>query len=375
MKLFYVLASLACLLTLSSHAQDLITNSTAYNSSRSNVGIAAGPNYKVPLKKIQLWKKEHDRVNGHIDRTLLKTMEKTTDSIIALLRNSCLSAESFTPSWHGEFVSEKRSETFRMIFGLECNFQGSARIRITANDFSILFRDTLYVNGKVFQTLKDTSIEKNGFTYFELPTADEKLWLITTGPEKLPYIPVTRKEYLDEAIQEVRLEKTKLIAGIKERTPLKPAETQKAEKERELDQIRQTYSGAEMEMRIRRFLESYKTDEEYQKEGIEKGTVDIEATLHLMDSLLTHLSAADLKKPAMVSVPATNFETFEDSLPGRSILVQVNPAYFDISLTADKPQCFLVRWNYDPSEPMAADIDRQLNEKFDFKKLQDLLGK
>ncbi len=374
MRLFYVLAPLASLFTLFSLAQDPTANSTAYNGPLLIKGIGARSNQKVHLKKPQPWKKEHDQVDGHIDHTFLKTMEKTTETIIALLKDSGLSVDPSIPVWHGEFVSEKRSSSSRMNFGLECHFQSNAQLRITANDFDILFRDTLYVNGKAFLTLKDTASVKNGCTYFEYPE-HTKLWLVTTAPDKLPYIPVTRKEYLEAAIQEVKIEKGRLIADIKERMPLKPAETQKAEKERELDQIRQTYSGAEMEMRIRRFLQSYKTDEDYQKEGIENGTADIDATLHVMDSLLTHLSATDLKTPAVVSVKATSFVAFEDSLPDHRILVQTNPAYFDPALTGEKPQCFLVCWNYDPSEPMAADIDRQLNNQFDFRKLLDLLGK
>jgi len=403
MKPLYVLTPLACLFTLFALAQDPTTNATAYNSPPSINMMGAGSKHKISVKKAPLWKKGHDQVDGHIDHSLLKTMEKTTETIISLLKDSCLSVDPSIPVWHGEFVSEKHSLSSRLTFGLECDFQGSAQLRITANEFDLLFQDTLYVNGKLFLTLKGTTAVKNGFPYFEYPRGgenpaaggapasgsapasaedtanaqamDTKLWLVVTDPEKLPYIPVTRKEYLDEAIQEVKVEKNKVIAAIKARTPLRPIEIQQAEKENEMEQVRQNYSGIEREMRLRRFLETYKTDEDYQKDGIEKGTADLEATLRLMDTLLTHLPANELKKAAIVTVPAIKFEGFEDNLPGRSMLMQVNPAYFDAALSAEKPQCFLVYWNYDPSEPAAAGIDRQLNDKFDFKKLQDLLGK
>jgi hypothetical protein len=128
-------------------------------------------------------------------------------------------------------------------------------------------------------------------------------------------------------------------------------------------------------MRLRHFLDSYRSDEDYQKEAVEKGTADVDTTIHLMENLLTHLPAAELKKPAMVSVPAIQFGGFEDGLRGSRMLVKVNPAYFNSSLTGEKAQCFLVYWNYNPGIAMAADLDRQLNEKFDFKKLQGLLEK
>jgi hypothetical protein len=396
MKPLYLLTSLLWLFVCSIRAQEPPANDVAYNGPQPNRETVASPRHKTHPKKAPSWKKEHDRVDGHIDHTLLKQMAQTTDTIIALFKDSCLSIGSFLPSWYGEFVSDKRSLSSRTNFGLECQFQGNARIAVVANNIDALYRDTLYVNGKIFQTLKVPPIQKNGFSCFEYlvsdpdplagvaPTGEDtanmqtlhrRLWLITADSVKLPYIAVTRREYLTTAIQEVKLEKENLTADIKARTPVKSAEAQKAEKEHEIEDIRQTYSGSESELRVRRFLKAYKSDEDYLKEGIEKGTADINATLHLMDSLLTHLSAAELKKPATVSVPAVNFEAFEDGLPNRRILVRTDSTYFNPALTAEKPQCFLVCWTYDPSEPMAADIDGQLNEKLNFKKLQDLLTK
>jgi hypothetical protein len=387
---------LCWLFVFSSRAQDPPANTIAYNGPQPNTETVASPRHKTHPKKAPSWKKEHDRVDGHVDHILLKQMAQTTDTIISLLKDSCLSIGSFLPSWYGEFVSDKRSLSSRINFGLECQFQGNAHIGVIANNIDALFRDTLYVNGKIFQTLKVPPVRKNGFSFFEYLVSDQdplagvatsgedtanrqtlhrRLWLITADSTKLPYTAVTKREYLDAAIQEVKLEKEKLTTDIKARTPVKSPEAQKAEKEHEIDEIRQTYSGSESEMRVRRFLDAYKSDEDYLKEGIEKGTADINATIHLMDSLLTHLSAAELKKPAMVSVPAVNFEAFEDGLPNRRILVHADSTYFNPALTAEKPQCFLVCWTYDSSEPMAADIDQQLNEKFNFKKLQDLLGK
>jgi hypothetical protein len=393
----FCLATLLCwLFVFSSRAQEPPANTIAYNGPQPNTGTVVSPRHQTRPKKAPSWKKEHDRVDGHIDHALLKEMAQTTDTIIALLKDSGLSIGSFLPSWHGEFVSDKRSLSSRMNFGLECQFQGNAHISVIANNFDVVFRDTLFVNGKIFQTLKVPPVRKNGFSCFEYLVSDQdplagvatsaedttsgqtlhrKLWLITSDSAKLPYTAVTKREYLDAAIQEVKLEKEKLTADIKARTPVKSPEAQKAEKEHEIDEIRQTYSGSESEMRVRRFLEAYKSDEDYLNEGIEKGTSDIDATLHLMDSLLTHLSAEELQKPAMVSVPAIHFEAFEDGLPNRRILVRADSTYFNPAITPEKPQCFLVCWTYDPSEPMAADIDGQLNEKFNFKKLQDLLGK
>jgi hypothetical protein len=372
--------------------------------------------HKSPAVKPWVWKKEHDQVNGRIDHTLLKAMTTVTDSIVALLKDSCLSRGTYLPDWHGlYFAADKQDSASRMTFGFECHFlvhapsepvgtsmnaESSARIRVMANYVELLFADTLLVNGKVFRTMKATATNRNGFTFFQFPAAgtgtaavdsttstdaaasptdqrnlSSKAWLITADPEKLPYIPVSRKEYLEVASLEVKAEREKLIATVKERAPVRSAEKQKAEKEAAINDINQSYSGVEAQLRIRSFTRSYKTDEDYQKDQIDKETAEVDAKLRLLDSLLTRGSAVELKKPAIVTVSAMNFEAFEDSLPGRKILYQVNPVYFDPSSTGAKAQCFLFCYDYDPSEPIARDIDNTLNEKFDFKKLQALLGK
>ena len=128
-------------------------------------------------------------------------------------------------------------------------------------------------------------------------------------------------------------------------------------------------------MRVRQFTDSYKTDEDYLETMIKKETIEADTALYLMDSLLKHYSVEDLKRPAVVSLPAKNFTGFEDSVADRNMLVHINPVYFDSSISGEKAQCFIVCWNYDPSEPAAVDIDKQLNDKFNFGRLKSLLGK
>jgi hypothetical protein len=92
-----------------------------------------------------------------------------------------------------------------------------------------------------------------------------------------------------------------------------------------------------------------------------------------MDSLLNHLSAEQLNKPAFVSVQASDFQGFEDG-HGDKMLIRMNAACFNSNLRADKPRFFLVSWQYDPSEPRANEIDRLINEKFDSRELSAILG-
>lgn len=93
-----------------------------------------------------------------------------------------------------------------------------------------------------------------------------------------------------------------------------------------------------------------------------------------MDSLLAHLGAAGLAKPAVVSVAAADFHGFEDGQTNY-MLIRMNAKYFNNALGEEKPQLFLVTWHYDGTNASAAELDRQLTEKLDGQRLQEILGK
>jgi len=48
---------------------------------------------------------------------------------------------------------------------------------------------------------------------------------------------------------------------------------------------------------------------------MEKGTADMDSTLHLMDSLLHHWTVKELNKPAIVSVVAAEFRDSRMATP------------------------------------------------------------
>ena len=54
-----------------------------------------------------------------------------------------------------------------------------------------------------------------------------------------------------------------------------------------------------------------------------------------MDSLLTRMPAAELAKPAVVSVASTEFRGFEDGQTNY-MLIRMNTAYFNYMLSEEK---------------------------------------
>jgi hypothetical protein len=353
MKLFFVLflvsvfpgVSFAQYSAKNLNVAHLLVNGEVPASRSAQEVPAARLTQEAPAARSTQWEKEQDQVSGHISNSKLLKMKNVTDAIVAFFHDSCLSEGPYSPLWHGEYFSEKNSPGPIMKFGVQCNFYDQkANLTIIANDISPLLNH-LVVNNEDFLTIKVPVAIKNDCPYFEYAANGSgsqwsKTWLVSAGDNGLPYTPVTRKEYLQEARTEVTIIKNSILSYIKQTTPIRPAAVQEAEKKAEIDQLNTIYSGIDLQVRIKQLLKNYKTDEEYLKENMEKGTADMDSTLHLMDSLLNHWTVKELNKPAIVSVVAAEFRGFED---GRSdkMLIRMNTAYFAPSSGGEKPQFFL----------------------------------
>jgi hypothetical protein len=366
MKQFYSLLALAFFFPHFTIAQYIADNDAA---------IHPLLRHEVPVPRS--WEKEQDLVNGHISNSQLSKMKAVTTNLITFFHDSCLTDEQLTPLWHGEYYSEKNSSVTQKKFGAICNFyEQKARLSIVANDISPLL-DHLVVNNQDFLTIQPVTSVKNNSPYWEYtsdgaPSLFTKVWLVTTGDGQLPYTPVSRKEYLQEARAELTAIRNNVIATWKQKIPVRPAAIQEAEKKAALEELSRLYSGMDLQVRTNMMLRNYKTDEQYLKENTDKATAGLDNTIEVMGNILAHLSATELNKPAIVSLPAADFQGFEEDASGK-MLIRMNPTYFDPYLPGEKPQFFLLTWQYEHSEPMAIALDRQLQERLDCGKLQEML--
>jgi hypothetical protein len=326
------------------------------------------------------WSKEEDRVDASLSKAKLAKMKGVTNALVDFLRDSCLGTGAYIPTWHGEYYSAKNSPGAQLKFGLICHFADqNADLRITANDMQPLL-DQVIVNGQHFLTMRiPSSDEHNVFYYTDAAGSDAsagqtKMWLVTTGNGHMPFTPVTRKEYLTEAKAELSAMVKSIEAGWKMKVPVRPPAAQEAERKAVIDQLKAMYSGADLDIRVRVYMRSYKSDEQFLRENIANETAGFRATIRLMDSLMAHLGAGELAKPAVVSAAAADFHGFEDGQTNY-MLVRVNDAYFNHGLSDEKPQLFLVTWQYDGANASTAALDRQLSERLDAQVLQNMLGK
>jgi hypothetical protein len=262
-------------------------------------------------------------------------------------------------------------------FGIDCHFaEQHAELTITANDLQPLVGH-LAVGRLQFLTMEISPAIKNGAPYFESTGVDGNVtvrrWLITTGIDELPYEAVTRKEYLQAAKVELAGEKGAIVAAVKEKVRVRPTAVQEAEKKATIEQLKAMYTGTVLEVRLRQYLKNYRTDEQFQQDNIDNEATTVDNAMRLMNDLLTHMPATELNKPAVVSVPAIDFNGFEDGHTDK-MLVRMNPTYYNGERSAEKPRVLLVEWRYDASTAGASEIDQQLMENFDAQALRTMLG-
>ncbi|HEY4290343.1 MAG TPA: hypothetical protein VGN00_24755 [Puia sp.] len=340
-----------------------------------------------PGDKAPEWKKQQDHVNGRISRSTLDKMKSTTETLAGFLQDSSFSMGELTPAWHGEYFPERSGTSSLTRFALSCSFydneatRSTADLLIMANDISPMVLP-VRLNGHDFLSLKPATSATTNCPYFEFTPADAnaavnirlKFWLVSTDNTRLPYTPVTRKEYLQEAGAELAAAKIRLMNRIKEQSPVRSTAIQEAEKNNAINEINNTWSGAERELRIRLFLKNYLSDEDYLKASIEKHTGGLDSTIHLIDSLL-HKPAADLGKAAFVTGEAADFRGFDDGASNASMLVRLNSTFANPNLSSEKPQFFLVCWRYNPDDTKAVELDGQFTQQFEAGRLRDFLQK
>lgn len=340
-----------------------------------------------PGDKAPEWKKQQDRVNGHISRNTLDKMKSTTETLAGFLQDSCFSTGQFNPAWHGEYFPERSGTASLTRFALSCSFydnestRSTADLLIMANDISPMLQ-SVKINGHEFFSLKPAANATTNCPYFEFTPADAnaavnirlKFWLVSTDNTRLPYTTITRKEYLQEASAGLAATKDHIIDRIKEQSPVRSTAIQEAEKNSAINDISNTWSGVEREVRMRIFLKNYLSDEDYLKASIKKHTGRLDSTIHLMDSLL-HQPAADLYRAAFVNGEAADFRGFDDDNANASMLVRLNSNFAKPSLSSEQPQFFLVCWKYNPDDAKAADLDSQFTQQFNAGRLRDFLGK
>ena len=344
------------------------------------------------------WKKADDQITGKIARPQLTNMKATTQMLHIILQDSSFAKTGLKPVWHGEYSAQKIGAGIQLNYGIYCDFAAAANgkdgdapattapasLSITVNDLSQL-TGHLELNHQDLMTMPMLTGIRNECPYYQLESnasaeataakTNRSIWLVTNRPDVLPYTPVSRKEYLQLILGNLGETKAHIVASEKDRAPVRSAEEQTAEKKRDLDELSARYSGKELEMRTKMYMDQYKSDEDYQKENIDKATAEVDTTIHFVQGMLTKLSPATLEAPAVVDPKSTEFEGFRDGEPGMVMLARNNPAFWQPGAAQEKPQFFLITWNSEPTDATAQAIAAQITQNLETRSLKVMLGK
>lgn len=352
-------------------------------------------------------------ISGHISHDKLSGMKSRTQTLVRLVHTYLTADDGETPSpiWRGEYLAGRSAAGPLFRFGAQCSFYSpdnnvdkKAELLLLANDLSPLL-EHFTINGDDYSMIRATISRRNGCLYFEQPGAAASFWLITSDSSRLPYIPVTRQEFLLQLRKQLIRDTNDIAMEWRNKISIRSAAEQEGEKQSQLRQLKALYSGADLEARTNIFLRNFTTDETYLQKHISLATALQRNALHFVDSLL-RTNPTELNRPAFISDqtaeagqpsgsssrlnssglagypgqtiqadPALTFHGFADNLPRALLLVRHNPSAFDPSLGEEKPQFLLLGWRFDRDAPFAAILDQQLHDHLDSRKLQDLLGK
>ena len=150
---------------------------------------------------------------------------------------------------------------------------------------------------------------------------------------ELPYIPVTRKQYLDRALIYVNKFYDKMIKSF-DLVPVRSLEEQEALKKKTLDGYKKNYGSDPKKLKsaVDYYLSSYQTDQQRRDEQINKIVKERNAELkNIQDELEKTTKEGLLDSPAIVTGVSGIFNpgapVFSTEEEGGSMLVTENPEY------------------------------------------------
>src|SRR5688572_5111708 len=195
----------------------------------------------------------------------------------------------------------------------------------------------------------------------------------------LPYIPVTRKQYLDHSIEHLNEIFDKIIKEMKE-IPVRSLEEQETEKKNKLAKFEKDFGKDPKRLKsaVDYYLSGYQTDQQRRDEQVKAQVKNKEDVLkHYQDELEKTTKEGLLDSPAIVRLfhsPDAQTPVFVKETEGGSMLITENPAYIKKDLPKHVPQfmVFFWSWNANPPEKKIGEI---VEANFPIDKLQAMIDK
>jgi hypothetical protein len=201
-------------------------------------------------------------------------------------------------------------------------------------------------------------------------------------PGELPYIPVTRKQYLEFCLKYLDEYWDEMIKGMNI-MPVRSLEEQEVQKKKSLDKIENDYkNNPKQRDAIRKnFLDTYKTDQQKRDETIQKMVNNKKRIMKRYEDEMEKTKTANLMdSPAIILEVASIHEgvpIFTTEEENGGMLYTHNPAYIRKNLPKSVAQFMVVRWTWSDYLPVGGAAGmyyrKLLEENFPIEQLQAMI--
>lgn len=199
--------------------------------------------------------------------------------------------------------------------------------------------------------------------------------IIITRKDQLPYVAVTRKQYLLAFLAYNQKKLPEVLASIEKNTPVKSEEQEEDNKRIQLEKIEKTTPPARVARMKESFLLNYVTDKQRKEKWIGDTKKRYEKEMTVVKDFITNSRLDELEQPAILDgIDITSFKGFSTDAKGGQQLVRLNPDYFNSNLPAYVPQFLVVYWSWDKGKP-EENFKNQLEANFNFAALQEMIDK
>jgi len=200
-------------------------------------------------------------------------------------------------------------------------------------------------------------------------------YVLLTHAGMLPYIPVTRKEYLERAIPYIKKFYAVEFATL-DQIPVRSLEEQEAIKNKTTEEYKRKYPGNPG--MLKQYLATYSTDQQEleRKKSIIQKNMDADLKKY-QDELEKTTKNGMLESPAIVAGGVEMMSeqpVFTTEEQGGNMLITENPNYFRKDLPAAVPQIIVLAWWWEGA-PWQLRFRKTFEENFPIEELQAMIDK
>lgn len=269
-----------------------------------------------------------------------------------------------------------------IVFASGSTNENSDGVGIVVNNLSILANpptgDDWTINGLPVMMMSSMITEKwkDYEMYGDVRLNSRSILIHREG--MLPYIPVTKKQYLERCI----VVNAKMYEGMikaAEQMPVRSTEEQEKEKNAKLAKFEKDFGKDPRRLKsaVDYYLSGYKTDQQIRDEEVDKRRKIKEKELKkFTDELEKTISEGKLDSPAVIRVMYISDLIFDNDPKTGSMLITENPDYIRKELPLHVPQFIVFNWKWSPDFwPVHKGYEKIFLKDFPIEKIQAMIDK